>query len=30
MKVTGILAKKGFHTFDREPKSHQGSKVIHI
>ena len=30
MMVTGILAEKGFHAFDAEPKTHTGLKVSHI
>ncbi len=28
--VTGILAEKGFHVFEAEPKTHQGTKIIRI
>lgn len=30
MNVTGILAEKGFHVFEAEPKTHQGTKIIRI
>ena len=30
MNVTGILAEKGFHIFETEPRSHQGTKIIRI
>ena len=30
MMVTGILAEKGFHAFDAEPKTHTGLKIPHV
>src|ERR1700734_715404 len=30
MMVTGILADKGFHAFDAEPKAHTGLKVPRV
>lgn len=30
MNVTGIFAEKGFHVFEAEPKTHQGTKIIRI